>query len=319
MDAEPRGHTSDGDPREEPLPPDRPDALTGVSPWVIAFLILAGIQVLAGWLEWFSRHDQQHPIRVLNIVVIGLPGFCSTLLGAALFYRHPDALRRLPLLVFGVALLNIVALLDLWNEPLTSSAFLPEIFPTFPEFGFGVDESTLILSGIYTAAMNVVMVFGLLYLARGLDGARRSAPVVSLRVLGIALTIVALASAGVSLEWALGYEPGDVMIPLDVMALVMRLISALAWSYLFVVAIGGWLAGERPRAGWLLVALAAGIEIAIRTFLGGVVNIPQSTSTVIFLAAVANWALLLRAFAAGVPSTAMPDRPAVTTPGSGAG
>lgn len=320
MDAEPRGHTIDGDPWEEPRPPHLPDAPTGVSPWVVAFLILAGIQVLAGWLEWVSRHDQQHPIRVLNIVVLGLPGFCSTLLGAALFYRHPDALRRLPLLVFGVALLTIVALLDLWNEPLTSSAFLPEMFPRFLEGGFGVDESTLILSGIYTAAMNVVMVFGLLYLARGLDGARRSAPVVLGRILGIALTIVALASAGVSLEFVLTYyEPGDIMIPLDVMALVMRLISALAWSYLFVIAIGGWLAGERPRAGWLLVALAAGIEIAIRTLLDGLVNIPQWAFTVIFVAAVANWVLLLRAFVVGVPSTATPDRPAATTPGSAAG
>ena len=320
MGAEPRGHTIDGDPWEEPRPPHVSDELTGVSPWVIAFLILAGIQVLAGWLEWVSRHDQQHPIRALSIVVIGLPGFCSTLLGAALFYRHPDALRRLPLLVFGAALLTIVALLDLWNEPLSSTAFLPEIFPRFPEYGFGVNESTLILSRIYTAAMNVVLVFGLLYLARGLDGARRSAPVVSGRVMGIALTIVALASAGFSLEFVLTYhEPGDIMIPLDVMALVMRLISALAWSYLFVVAIGGWLAGERPRAGWLLVALAAGIEIAIRTFLEGVVNIPQSASTSIFLAAVVNWVLLLRAFAAGVPSTTTPDRLAATTPGSAAG
>lgn len=317
MDTEPRGRTIDGDPKEEPPPPDHPDAPTGVSPWVIAFLILAGIQVLAGWLEWDSRHG--HPIRALNIVVIGLPGFCSTLLGAALFYRHPDALRRLPLLVFGAALLTIVALLDLWKVSLSSSAFLPEIFPDFHDAGFPEDESTLILRGLYTATMNVVLVFGLLYLARGLDGARRFAPVVSLRVLGIALPIVALASAGVSLEWALGYEPGDIMIPLDVLALVMRLISALAWSYLFVVAIGGWLAGERPRTGWLLVALAAGIEIAIRTFLGWVVNNPQSASTVIFLAAVANWVLLFGAFLVGVPSTATPDRPAGMTPGSAAG
>jgi len=317
MDAEPRRHTIDGDPWEEP---HLPDALTGVSPWVIAFLIMAGIQVFAGWLEWVSRHDQQHPIRAINLLVIGLPGFCSTLLGAALFYRHPDALRRLPLLVFGVALLTIVALLDLWKGPWSSSAFLPEIFPRFPEWGFGVNESTLILGGIYMAAMNVVVVFGLLYLARGLDGARRSAPVVSGRILGIALTIVALISAGVSLESVLTYyEPGDIMIPLDVMALVMRLISALAWSYLFVIAIGGWLAGERPRAGWLLVALAAGIEIAIRTLLDGLVNIQQSAFTVIFVAAVANWVLLLLAFVAGVPSTATPDRPAVMTPGSGAG
>jgi hypothetical protein len=325
MRDEPTGHTIDGTPWEEPRPPHLPNALTGLSPWIFAFLILAGFHVLAGWLEWDFRRDLRAPIRAVGILLVRLPSVCTALMGAAIFFRHPEALRRLPMLVFGVALLNIVALLDLWKVPFTSNAFLPEIFPAFRDAGFPEDESSLILRGIYTAAVNVVSVFGLLYLARGLDGARRLAHVISGRALGITLTIVALGSAGVSLQWALAFaEADDVMVPLNVVALVMGLISMLAWSYLLVIAIGGLLAGERPRVGWFLIALVAGIEIAIRTLLaiGGLVTISEWAYVLLqvaFLAATANWVLLLLAFVAGVPSTATPDRPAGTQQDFGAG
>ena len=124
------------------------------------------------------------------------------------------------------------------------------------------DEDWIFTSyGIYSAAATVVSIFGVVYVARGLAGARRSADVVSGRVLGIvAVAVVAVASL-VSLAWAIAQFDSEFFTPINVVALILGKIDALAWAYLFVVAFGGWLAGERPRIGWLLVALAAIIDV----------------------------------------------------------
>jgi hypothetical protein len=332
MSNEPTGRTIDGKPWEEPRPPHLPDRLTSITPWVIPFLLLAALQVVAGWLEWGAQGDYR-PLGVGVSIFLGLlPGICTTLLGAALFYRHPDAHRRLPMLVFGAVLLTVVALMDVAEAP-WRSAFLPDLFPEsdMP----GGEESVIVLSGIYSAALNVISVFGLLYLARGLGGARRFADVVSARVLGIAVTVVVLAATVVSLASVLmDADWSDVLTPLNLMAVAVSLVSTLAWSYLFVTAVTGWRAGERPRIGWLLVALAAGIEIGLRVLMAGtlLVDISQAgfgVLQIVGLASVANWVLLLLAFVAGLPSMApapagsspstTADLPAATPPGFGAG
>ena len=327
MDTEPTGRTIDGIPWEEPRPPHLPDALTRVSPWVMPFVLLAGVQVVAAWLDWAAQGDLRDPNAVELIVVQWLPGVCASLLGAALFYRHPDAHRRLPMLVVGVVLLTLAALVRLASDPV-GEALVAAAPPD--------DEGWIFASyGIYSAAITVVSIFGVVFMARGLAGARRFADVVSGRVLGIvAVAVVAVASL-VSLVWVFGQYDRELLTPINVVSLVLAKIDALAWAYLLVIAFGGWLAGERPRIGWLLVALAAIIDLIFLLVLAanGLVDLSGGGFLLLMLSwlGIARWVFLLAAFALGLPSMeavtvsdepeAAPtaDLPAATTPDFGAG
>ena len=327
MDTEPTGRTIDGIPWEEPRPPHLPDAVTRVSPWVIPFVLLAGVQVVAAWLDWAAQGDIRDPNVVEFILVQWLPGICASLLGAALFYRHRDAHRRLPMLVVGVVLLTLAALLRLAGDPV-GEALMAAAPPD--------DEGWIFNSyGIYRAAITVVSIFGVVYLARGLAGARRSADVVSGRVLGIVAVAVVVVASLISPVFAFGQFDREVLTPINIVSLVLATIDTLAWAYLFVIAFGGWLAGERARIGWLLVALAAIIDLIFLVVLAasGFVDLSGGGVFLIMLSwlGIARWVFLLTAFALGLPSMegvpvsdepvagATPDRPAVTTPSSGPG
>ena len=292
MSDQPTGQTIDGTPWEEPRPPHLPDTVTSLSPWVFPFVLLAALQVIAGWLEWKAQGDLGDPSYGLSIALGVLQAACVSLLGAALFLRHPDAHRLLPMLVFGVALLVATVLLPLvvraLDDPLQT------------------DESTFVRT-IYVYAINVVSAFGLIYIARGLDGARRSSDVVSGRGLGIVLTIAVLLAAVVT---ALpGFAPGaELLTPGNVVAIVLSAFVSLAWCYLFVIAFRGWRAGEQPRIGWLLVVVAAGISIAVRLLISvsGSLDMSQFGTIVLWVISVAFvsvWVLLLLAFLVGLPST----------------
>jgi hypothetical protein len=324
---EPTGRTIDGTPWEEPRPPHLPDALTRVSPWVFPFLLLAGIQVTAAWLDWAGQGDLRYPNALEFIVWQWLPGVCASLIGAAFFYRHPDAHRRLPMLTMGVVLLAVAALvaIDPIDQALMNAAPVDE----------ANIESAFLWHGIYGAAITVVSIFGLLYVARGLAGARRFVDVMSGRAVGIALiALVAVASVVSLAPYFTTPDAAELLTPVNVVNLMLAKIDTLAWIYLFVVAFGGWLAGERPRIGWLLVALAAGIEVALQVLIAGtwLTDVSAGGSVVlqiISLAAVTIWVLLLFAFVAGLPfmapaaegseSAAMTDPTASTTRDSAAG
>jgi len=330
MTDQPTGTTIEGTPWEEPRPPHLPDAVSGVSPWAIPFMVLAAIQVLAGWLEWEAQGDLGDPGYGVSIALGIVPAACISLLGAALLIRHPDALRRLPMLVFGVSLLAATVLLPLVVRALSDPLRLTE--PTFVE-------------DVYGHAINVVSAFGLVYVARGLDGARRRPDVVSVRGLGTILTVVVLLGAVATMLPAFVFGADELLTLGNVVALIMSVFVTLAWCYVFVISLGGWSAGESPRLGWLLVTIAAAIEILFRLLISvsGLLDISQAGAIVLWiisLAFVAVWVLFLLAFAAGLPSIAEPeagdaepetmataeagtgataDQQAATPPGSGAG
>ena len=113
MTDQPTAETIDITPWEEPRPPHLPDAVTTVSPWVFLFVLLAVLQVIAGWLEWKAQGDLGDPTYGASIALGVVQAACVSLLGAALFLRHPDAHRRLPMLVVGVVLLVATVLLPL--------------------------------------------------------------------------------------------------------------------------------------------------------------------------------------------------------------
>ena len=315
-------------PWEEPRPPHLPDAVTRVSPWVLPFVLLAAVQVVAAWLDWAAQGDLRGPNAVELIVVQWLPGVCASLVGAALFYRHPDAHRRLPMLVVGVVLLALAALLRLATDPVADALMAA---------GPLEDQGWFFASyGIYGAVISVVSIFALVYMARGLAGARRFADVVSGRALAlVAVAVVAIASV-VSLASIVGQaDAAAILTPINIVSLALSKIDALAWAYLFVVAFGGWLAGERPRIAWLLAALAAVVDVAFLIVLAasGFVDLSGAGSALLVLTwlGLAGWVFLLAAFVLGLPSMAPvseTDRPAppvtadplaATRSGSGAG
>jgi hypothetical protein len=316
MDAEPTGRTIDGIPWEEPRPPHLPDALTSVSPWVIVFLGLAALQVVVGWFEWARHGDLRDPSALVEFIVRQrLPDVCAALLGAALFYRHQNAHRRLPMLVVGVVLLNVAALMGLGTDPLNRA--LVDALPASDDiFGFA-----FFWSEVYGAAISVAGIFAVLYMARGLAGARHFADVVSGRALGMVLIALIAVASVVSLAPYLALpDAAELLTSVNVINLTIAIVKDLAWAYLFVIAFGGWLAGEQPRSGWLLVALAAIIEVTflLVTAVGSLVDLSSGAFLLTFLSwlGIGRWVFLLTAFALGLPSAVSdePDATATTDP-----
>jgi hypothetical protein len=319
METEPTGRTIDGTPWEEPRPPHLPDTLTRVSPWVFPFLLVAGLQVVVAWVDWVAQGDLRDPNAVELIVVQWLPGVCASLLGAALFSRHPDANRRLPMLVVGVVLLNVAALMEMGRAPLTRA--LVDASPV----GEDSFETVFLWSGIYAASITVVGIVAVLYIARGLAGARRLAHVAYGHGFMIALIALVAVASVLSLAPYITLPDAsraEVLTPANVLNLILGRIETLAWVFLLVIVVRGWLAGERPRIGWLLVALAAVIDVIFLVMfaMAGLVHISGSGLPLFLLTwlGVARWVLLLAAFASGLPSTAVgpvADEPQATPTG----
>ncbi len=332
MDTEPTGRTIDGIPWEEPRPPHLPDQLTRFSPWSIPFLLLAALQIIVGWQQWAASGATSAEPWLAWVVTDRLPSLAATLLGAALFLRHPQAHRTLPAVTVGVALLALAELLRLVAGPL--GRLLPALSTGTDEFPF----TTPFLIGSFVF-VSVVTVVGIVNIARGLRAARRSKAEVSVRGRSVILIAISVVATGIA-AWttANAYDAwGTLSILAVTSTLIVSLAFMFAWSYLLLVALEGWVDGERPQSGWLLAGLGAGIVLANAVFVAvsGLLPLPPDNSPVVLqvlvLSYVAGWLLLLLAFVMGVPATvaetvesdetvgATADRPAVTTPGSGAG
>ena len=318
--SEPTGQRIDGVPWEEPRPPHLPDAITRLSPWVVPFAGAALLQVWLIWREWSGLGALADVDQFGPIVRARIPAIVAALLGAALFLRHPDARRTVPLLVFGVALFTIDGLLAIVAEPVTR--FLADLAP----------NAAPSLPGPAVAAWSVfttlVSIFAVLFTTAGLSMARREPPTPAARPLAVALTILAVVTVILSVatvRWEeLDLSPWSLTtLTTLALAVVLGLASTLAWSYLLVVSLAGLIAGESPRLGWALATVAAvsfvGIRVVIALPLGldATTGAGQAAIAVLGYATMLGWLALLAAFAVGLPATG--DRPASTPTGSAAG
>ncbi len=326
MDTEPTGRRVDGTPWEEPRPPHLPDRLSSISLWVMPFLLVAVLQVWlfsisgprADSLDWLSAR-------------YGVTGLLGSLVGLALFLRHPDARRTLPQIASGAFLLllqQVMVLLEPAMGPILRRLTEPsgDLFSSISP----VHEAFL----TFTSIMGI---FGIAFIASGLSAARRYADMDAPRGLAAALTIMAAASTAPSILWITMMEFGDSpeMVVINAVSLVVRLFETVAVAYLFVVSLTGWLGLEAPRSGWRLATVGAGL-ILLQLLLAPFVWAPpvSQAAAVVRLAfmavgGVVGWVLLVVAFALGFPSTASvaeepessttPDRPVATTPGSAGG
>jgi hypothetical protein len=258
------------------------------------------------------------PDQLGPIVRARIPALAASLLGVALFLRHPDARRTVPLLVFGVALFTIDGLLAIVAEPVTR--FLDGLGPTAaPSLPI---SPAVVAWSVFTT---LVSIFAVLYTTAGLSTARREPPTPAARPLAVALTVLAVATVILSvgtIPWGeLDLSPWS-LTTLTV-GIVLGLASTLAWSYLLVVSLAGLIAGEAPRLGWALATVAAvsfvGIRVVIALPLGldATTGAGQAAIAVLGYASMLGWLALLAAFVVGLPATG--DRPVSTPTGPAAG
>ena len=330
MDIEPKGRTIDGIPWEEPRPPHLPDRLTSISPWVLPFLVVAVFQIWVFSLDQPFGTDPRSPLEYWLGIRYEFAGIAGSLIGFALFLRHPDARTTLPQIATGAFLLLLQQVMRLLEPTLT---------PVFVTLAPGSDEMAFFspLNQVYWTFTSLVGVFAIAFIASGLSAARRNENLRSMRGPAVLLTGLAIVNAGyTTLGYALlqDYVEG-ISIVFVVGALLAHLFWTLALAYLFIVSMRGWLAQEAPRSGWRLAAVGGGLLLfhALAAPFLGLVPLPQEALLTIFGfmadGVLVGWILLVVAFALGLPSTqsirddetagATPDRLAATTPGSAAG
>jgi hypothetical protein len=298
--------------------PHLPDVLTRQSPWLYVFIGAALIHLAAAWLDWAGRGPLAPPQDLVTMIAERTPSVLISLFGAALFIRHPDARRSLPLLAFGLGLMTLGQLLTLIDGPITR--LIDSLAPSSEVF---VGLSPAVVA--YQVATGLIGIVAVLYLGAGLASARRRPIHIAERsftgvvaIIGIATVVLPYALVPLQLpttpfEWAL-----------VAIGLVLSLLHALVWSYVVAVAFGGWMAGEAPRLGWGLALLAGALGLALRILTAMLLvignlsgGLSQPALTAVGLLGTAGWVLLLAAFAAGLP--AMDDPPEATRPGSAAG
>jgi hypothetical protein len=330
MDSEPRGHTIAGTPWEEPRPPHLPDRLTSISPWVLPFLLVAVFQIWVLSLDQPFGTDAGSPLEYWFGIRHEFAEIAGSLIGLALFLRHPDARTTLPQVAKGAVLLvlaQFMGLLELALDPMFVT-----LAPPSEDLSFFSP-----LKEAYSIITSLVAVFGIAFIARGLSLARRyesSGPMRGLAAVLVVLTVLSAMASTLGLTTA-EFVASPALIGAIIGSLLASFLRTLAFAYLVVVSVGGWLGQDEPRSAWRLAAVGAGlllVQALVAPFLG-IFPLPQdgllAVLTFIQEGVLVGWVLLVVAFALGLPSTASvaeesepsttPDRPAVTTPGSGGG
>jgi hypothetical protein len=299
--------------------PHLPDIMTRQSPWVWLFVGAALVHLAVPWLESAGSGALVQPQDLIQATKFRLNDVLISLFGAALFVRHPDARRSLPLLAFGLGLMALGPLLRLIDAPMTQ--FLDSLSPSGEAF-MGISPAVI----AFHVVTSLVSVAAITFVAVGLAGSRRHPKHRRERLMLIAVTVVSLATVAVMLVpfIRLSFDLTPFQWTLLLISHAVSLIGALARSYLIAVTFGGWLGGEAPPLGWAfafgasVLGLIVGIVNAIFLVIA-IWSAPVSSSIFSIVATLgsASWILFLAAFAVGLPAT--DDRSAATPLGSAAG
>jgi hypothetical protein len=296
--------------------------LTRLSPWVYVFGAVALLQMWAGWREWSGTFAAPQPGDIPLLLHAFIPSVVIPLFGVALFVRHPDARRTMPLLVFGVSLFTFGEILDVVDTQIRTALVGPDALPGTPAD---------VAYGVFTS---LVRLFAILYTGAGLAATRRAAPTRAERPLTIWLVALAVIGTVISVASVLQLNvqqatAADLLIL--AIQIVLSLLVTLAWAYLVSVTIGGALADEEPGSAWSVAALGASIVFGFRLLAGAVFGVGEPWFTIVTVGSyvgLVGWVLLLVAFGFGLPSPPDADADdleptadprAATPPGSAAG
>ena len=291
------------DETSEPRVPGGPLAIGGLHPLAWIFILLALVD-----LVWFIVNADSAQITSLaDAVFYGLqvlPAVAAILFPAALLARHPDATTRAPVLLLGTILFALVQVLLLLATPL--APYFEASTPASQEVPF------VAMAELYNGLTLAVAAVALGFIARGLSLARwyedRTGPWID--------WLVPLATAFATVFGIVGatrLEVGDavpLIIPIYIgSSVILGILRVAAWAYLLASALRGVAAGEDPRAGWQLAALAGGIVLFALVLINLVALVAVPADRVIdlyqwtvVLAYALGHVLLLTAFTIGLPS-----------------
>ena len=245
---------------EEARPPHLPDRITAIPVMVWPFVALTVVVVFAR-----SRMYIGVPFDASIAVSFGL-GMARlgamTLLGAALFLRHPDAWSRLRPVAVAVSLIAIAEALDV---------FAPHVegLVRGGSIGSGWDgESFPIITTSYVLG-RVASVIGIVGIASLWSRPSRhptNAGCHCTLVLFVALSIVALAFLALGYGRALDDGWGDadqaIAAAANRISLAILAVTLVAWVAVASILVVGAPRQERPTSGWAVGAIAA-LAIAV--------------------------------------------------------
>lgn len=310
-------------PIPEARPPHLPDVLTRQSPLVYAFLAVALLQVWRGWELWLDEYPIAGLERIPDLIRWWIPSVVISLYGVALFIRHRDARRSMPLLVVGLALLTAGELLRAFDMPIRQLLPGQGSFPTLEVSA--ADTAFSVFGGL-------VAIFGVLYTGAGLSAARRAERSVAERPLSIwlgALAVISIVLSLLPLTELIGGDYLATVLVAGAIGIVLSVLLTFAWVYLAAVTIGGWLARDEPRRAWICAGVAVALLFVSRLVVSAIGLIGDGAFAIAVTAtyvSMAGWLLLLLAFALGLPSRPdddpvepTDDPPGGTQPGSAAG
>jgi hypothetical protein len=313
----------------EARPPHLPDVLTRQSAWLFFFAVVLILQVWRAVQLFDPVLNGADPGAVISYVLSWTPSITAPLLGLALFWRHPDARRTMPLLVFGLLLLSVGELLDIFSDPI--ARFLNAI--TSPSETDPFSQAPALFA--FRLFTSLLAVFGLLYIGAGLSSARSRERRSAERPLAIWLGALAIVSTVLSFLVLTGLpaEATPMLFVQVILGTVLSGLVTLGWAYVATVTIGGWAGGEMPRRSWALAAIGASLLFGLRLIFSVLGLLPVSADAqpfvfvIVPLVSYAGWLLLAAAFVLGLPTltpaledgAATADPPAATPPGSAAG
>jgi len=286
----------------EPRGPHLPDRLMRIPLGTWPFLALTAA---AGYEVWDALRMTvfDHPLDVWWAVVGSVRHIVAPLIGAALFYRHPSARLVFPALTVGVALFGLTTVAAALRAPVMDGIGASDM---------AYDAALLAGTG-YTLVEALFMVFAITYLANGLGAARRWQDGSPARGAQALLVVAALAASAVTgwFAWSSGSNQAVLLIA----GVTAFTLTNLAWAYLGWTGYRGWAAGEEPRLGWGLIALAGIGYVAVNalyTFLSAVVWVIGPTDgpipvvyevgQLLGVALAAFWICILAAFVIGLPA-----------------
>jgi hypothetical protein len=304
----------DAEPRVERRPP----------PFAAFFLIALAIAYLA----WYVVTQGVLTEPTIGDLVVHLlrvtPGIAAILLPAALLLRHPDAPRRLPILLLGTLLFAAVQSLIVLADPLQ---------PLFEALTPAAEDvpSLVPLAAVYEIVVGVLSAAGLGCIAFGLAAARRFEDRPG-RGATAAASIVPIVAVLATIAGVLGttrLDLGDVPMTPGLAAYLVAsvglgIVRVVAWAFLASVAIRGWRAGEAPLAGWWLAVLAAGLVLLALAMLSvrGLIDVTDPAVDEVYgyveaTAYAAGIVCLLVAVAIGLPALDLwdDDAPGANSPG----
>lgn len=289
--------------------PGSPFSIGGLH-WLAWVFILLALGDLAWYVATatFSATPSLADFVVYALQII--PAVSTVLFPAALLARLPNATTRAPVLLLGTILVALVQALVVLGDPLQPifGAVTPPT-PDLPNF--------VALAAAYNGFTLLLAACGLALIARGLSLARQYEDAPG-KAIGLLVPVATIFATVVGILAASRLTLPDPMPSVYLVYLAANIILAIlrvaAWAYLATSALTGWRAGEEPRAGWRLAAVAGLVVIfaLVLVNLPGVFDLQDQTLVqiygwIIVIAYSGGHLLLLGAFGVGLPSLDEPD------------